>query len=62
MPKAVLNEWVKPARAISFEDNVLTLQTVSSYQREWLQVRIGEHLRRLVAGIAGHAVEIRYVE
>jgi hypothetical protein len=48
--------WVKPAVAMSFSDNVLTLGCHNAYAVEWLENRLKSTLERVLFGLCGEPV------
>lgn len=61
MTKATFDTWVRPTRAVSYEDGSMTVGVHSSYAKEWLENRLDTTIRRTVAGILGQSTEVHYV-
>lgn len=65
MTKATFDTWVRPTRALAFEDvgtnGALTVGVHSPYAKEWLENRLDTTIRRTVTGIVGQSTEVRYV-
>jgi chromosomal replication initiator protein len=49
MTKATFDTWVRPTRAVSYEDGSMTVGVHSSYAKEWLENRLDTTIRRTVA-------------
>ncbi len=61
MTKATFDTWVRPTRALSYENGAMTVGVHSSYAKEWLENRLDATIRRTVAGILGQSTEVHYV-
>jgi chromosomal replication initiator protein len=61
MTKATFDTWVRPTRALSYENGAVTVGVYSTYAKEWLENRLDTTIRRTVAGILGQTTEVRYV-
>ncbi len=61
MTKATFDTWVRPTRALSYENGAVTVGVHSSYAKEWLENRLDATIRRTVAGILGQSTEVHYV-
>ncbi len=61
MTKATFDTWVRPTRALTYENGAMTVGVHSSYAKEWLENRLDTTIRRTVAGILGESTEVRYV-
>lgn len=61
MTKATFDTWVRPTRAIAYEDGAMIIGVHSPYAKEWLENRLDTTVRRTVTGIVGRSTEIRYV-
>jgi hypothetical protein len=53
MPKAHFQTWVEPSAALDFDGRTLTISTMNSYARNWLE----EKLKDRVQQISGYYVE-----
>lgn len=62
MTKATFDTWVKPTRALGFDDTTgdLVIAVHSPYAMEWLEHRLHTTVQRTVTGFAGRAVTVRY--
>lgn len=60
MPKATFDTWLRDTRFLDYEDGVMTLGFHNSYARDWVESRLNSALRRILMGILGHEVELRF--
>jgi len=60
MPKAAFDTWVRGTEFISFEDGTFIVAVQNPYARDWLQSRLSSTVTRLLTGIMGRTVEIRF--
>lgn len=61
MTRATFDTWVRPTRAITFQDGAMVVGVHSPYAKEWLENRLNTTIQRTVTGIVGKSVEVRYV-
>ncbi len=61
MTKATFDTWVRPTRALAYEDGAIIIGVHSPYAKEWLENRLDTTIRRTVTGIVGRSMEVRYV-
>ncbi len=61
MTRATFDTWVRPTRAINYQDGAMTVGVNSPYAKEWLENRLHTTIQRTVTGIVGRPVEMRYV-
>lgn len=61
MTRATFDTWVRPTRAIAFQDGSMLVGVHSPYAKEWLEHRLNTTIQRTVTGIVGQSVEVRYV-
>ncbi len=61
MTKATFDTWVRPTRAIAYENGAMVIGVHSPYAKEWLENRLDTTVRRTVTGIVGRSTEVRYV-
>jgi hypothetical protein len=61
MPKASFDTWVRDTRAVSFENNVLTVGARNAYARDWLESRLVSTVSRLLVGILNTDVVVSFV-
>ena len=61
MTRATFDTWVRPTRAITYQDGAMVVGVHSPYAKEWLENRLNTTIQRTVTGIVGQSVEMRYV-
>jgi len=61
MTRATYDTWLKGTFAVSYEDGLLILGTENPYAKEWLENRLLGTIKRTLAGILGHTVEVRFI-
>jgi chromosomal replication initiator protein len=61
MTRATYDTWVKPTSVLSYEDGALALAVPNAYSQEWWQNRLLTTVKRILTGIVGQSVEVRFV-
>ncbi len=61
MTRATFETWVKPTSLMSYEDGRFAIAVPSAYAQEWLQNRLLSTVKRVLTGIAGRSVEVKFV-
>jgi chromosomal replication initiator protein len=61
MTRETFTTWLKPTRAISFEDGTLIIGVENAYVKDWLSNRLLTTIQRTVTSIVGRTVEIRFI-
>ncbi|MDY7040110.1 MAG: chromosomal replication initiator protein DnaA [Chloroflexota bacterium] len=61
MTKATFDTWVKNTSVISYEDGTFLIGVYNGYAKDWLENRLLTIIKRTVAGIVGHAVELKFI-
>jgi chromosomal replication initiator protein len=61
MPRAAFDTWVRDAELIAYEDGSYIVGVQNAYARDWLQDRLSATVKRILTGIAGRTVEVRFV-
>lgn len=51
MPRASFDTWVRDTKAVSLQDDVLTVSVRNAYARDWLENRLTSTINRLLIGI-----------
>jgi chromosomal replication initiator protein len=59
--KATYDTWVKNTELISHEDGTFIIGTQNTYAVDWLQNRLHTTIKRTLANLVGHSVEVRFV-
>lgn len=61
MTRAFFDTWVRDAELLSFQEGEFVIGVYNDYAREWLEDRLKTTARRVLTGIVGYPVEIRFV-
>ncbi len=61
LPRATFDTWVRDTELISYEDGTYVVGVQNAYARDWLQDRLLSTAKRVLAGITGRTVEVRFV-
>ncbi len=61
MNKATYDTWVRPTSVLSYEDGRFAIAVPNAYAQEWLQGRLMTTVKRVLTGITGHSVEVKFV-
>ncbi len=61
MTRATFDTWVKNTSVISYEDGTFLIGVHNGYAKDWLENRLLTIIKRTVAGIVGHAVELKFI-
>ncbi len=61
MTRATYDTWLKGTFAVSYEDGLLIVGTENPYAKEWLENRLLGTIKRTLASILGHTVEVRFI-
>jgi chromosomal replication initiator protein len=61
MTRATYDTWVKPTTVMSYANGELVIGTPNGYTQEWWQNRLLTTVRRILVGIVGHNLEVRFV-
>jgi chromosomal replication initiator protein len=61
MPKAAFDTWVRDAELLAYEDGQFIVGVQNAFARDWLAERLGPIVTRVLTGIAGRTVEVRFV-
>ena len=61
MTKATFDTWVKPTSALSYEDGLFAIAVPNAYAQEWLQNRLMSTIKRVLTGITGRGIEVKFV-
>jgi chromosomal replication initiator protein len=59
--KATYDTWVKNTELVSHEDGTFIIGTQNTYAVDWLENRLHATIKRTLAGLVGHSVEVRFV-
>jgi chromosomal replication initiator protein len=61
MPRATFDTWVKPTSVLSHEDGSFVIAVPNAYAQDWLQTKLLSTVKRILTGIAGRSVEVRFI-
>jgi len=61
MTRATFDTWVKPATLLSYEDGRFAISVPNAYAQEWLQNRLMSTVKRVLTGITGRSIEVKFV-
>jgi len=61
MPPASFDTWVRNARAVRYDGNVLYILARNAYARDWLESRLASTVCRLLVGIMNASVSVAFV-
>jgi len=61
MPRAAFDTWVRDAELLTFEDGAFVIGVRNAYARDWLEDRLLSTIKRVLTGILGRTVEVRFV-
>jgi chromosomal replication initiator protein len=60
MPRATFDTWVRDAELLTCEDGVYVIGVQNAYARDWLEERLLSTVKRVLTGIVGRTVEVRF--
>jgi chromosomal replication initiator protein len=61
MPRATFDTWVRDAELLACEDGTFIVGVQNAYARDWLESRLTGSVKRVLSGIVGRSVEIRFI-
>ncbi|MCJ7511583.1 MAG: chromosomal replication initiator protein DnaA [Anaerolineales bacterium] len=61
MPRASYDTWVRDAELLAYEDGEFIVGVRNAYARDWLQSRLLSTVKRILSGMAGRTVEVRFI-
>ena len=61
MPRATFDTWVRDAELLAYEDGAFIVGVQNAYARDWLEDRMLATIKRVLTGLAGRTVEVRFV-
>jgi chromosomal replication initiator protein len=61
MQKAAFDTWVRDAELVSYEDGVFIVGVKNAYARDWLADRLSSTVTRILTGVMGRSVEVRFI-
>lgn len=61
IPRATFETWVRDAELLAYEDRAFVIGVQNAYARDWLEDRLLSTVKRVLTGIVGQTVEVRFV-
>jgi chromosomal replication initiator protein len=61
LPRAAYDTWVRDAQFLTYEDSTFIIGVRNAYARDWLEDRLLATAKRVLTGILGKTVDIRFV-
>lgn len=61
LPRATFDTWLRDTQLLAYEDGCYVIGVRNAYARDWLTERLTSTAKRVLAGISGRSVEIRFV-
>jgi chromosomal replication initiator protein len=61
LPRAAYDTWVRDAEYLAYEDSTFIIGVRNAYARDWLEDRLLATVKRVLTGILGKTVDIRFV-
>jgi hypothetical protein len=61
VPKASFETWLRDTELVGYRDGVFEVGVQNAYARDWLEDRLTSTAGRVIAGIAGKTIEVRFV-
>jgi chromosomal replication initiator protein len=60
MPRATFDTWVRDVDLLAYEDGSFILGVQNAYARDWLENRLLSTVKRVLIGIMGRTIEVRF--
>jgi len=61
VPRATYDTWVRDIRFVGYRDDAFELGVQNSYARDWLEDRLASTIARVLVGVIGRRVRLRFV-
>jgi chromosomal replication initiator protein len=61
LPRAAFDTWVRDAEYLAYEDSTFIIGVRNAYARDWLEDRLLATAKRVLTGILGKSVDVRFV-
>jgi len=61
MPRASYDTWVRDAELLTYEDGEFIIGVRNAYARDWLASRLLSTVKRILSGMAGRTVDVRFI-
>lgn len=61
LPRSTYETWVRDTTCLAHEDGAFVIGVSNAYAKDWLSLRLRPLIKRTLAGIVGHAVDVTFV-
>jgi len=61
LPRASFDTWLRDAQLVGYREGVLEVGVENTYARDWLEDRLKSTVGRVLTGVVGEKMEVRYV-
>ncbi len=61
LPRSTYETWVRDTVCLAHEDGAFVIGAANAYAKDWLSLRLRPLIKRTLAGIVGHAVDVTFV-
>ncbi len=61
LPRGAFDTWVRDAEYLTYEDSTFVIGVRNAYARDWLEDRLLATAKRVLTGILGRTVDVRFV-
>ena len=61
LPRSTFETWVRDTTCLAHEDGAFVIGVANAYAKDWLSLRLRPLIKRTLAGIVGHAVDVTFV-
>ncbi len=61
LPRAAFDTWVRDAEYLAYEDSTFIIGVRNAYARDWLEDRLLATAKRVLTGILGKTIDVRFV-
>jgi chromosomal replication initiator protein len=61
LPRGAFDTWVRDAEFLTYEDSTFVIGVRNAYARDWLEDRLLATAKRVLTGILGRTVDVRFV-
>jgi chromosomal replication initiator protein len=61
LPRAVYDTWVRDAEYLAYEDGTFVIGVQNAYARDWMENRLLSTVKRVLTGVVGRTVDVRFV-
>jgi chromosomal replication initiator protein len=61
LPRSTYETWVRDTTCLAHEDGAFVIGVANAYAKDWLSLRLRPLIKRTLAGIVGHAVDVSFI-